>query len=332
MRSLVEAFASLRLTAAALVTLAGLAVAGRVWTSLPHAWMALPAGVVAINLAAALAVHPRLRARRALAVFHWALIGVCALIAVSVLGRFEGEVEVVTGTAFDPADMRVAEDGPWAGSGVDDISFVQGDLSVDYLPGLRRQQVRTSVVVDGQVRQIDDLSPLEAAGYRMSATANKGFAVMLAWRGADGDVIRGAVHLPSYPVNDWRQSNPWRTPAGEEVIISFHPTLRVPMDQAWTFSKARAHGSIFLRTSSGERLLEPGVAVDLRGGTVTAEGVRLWVGYSIERDPAMPWLFVVAAIGLAALGWHFLAPPAPVRRRASPRPETSAASHVLDRG
>lgn len=332
MRSVVNAFASLRLTSAALVALAALAVAGRVWTSMPHAWMALPAGVIAVNLAAALAVHPRLRARRALAVFHWALIGLCVLVAVSVLGRFEGEVEVVTGTAFDPAEVRVTEAGPWAGSGVDDISFVQGDLSVDYLPALRRQQVRTSVVIDGQVRQIDDLSPLEAAGYRFSATANKGFAVMLAWRGADGEVMRGAVHLPSYPVNDWRQSNLWRTPTGEEVTISFHPTQRVPMDRAWTFSKERAEGSIYLRTSSGERLLESGLAVDLRGGTVTAEGVRLWVGYSIERDPAMPWLFIVAAIGIAALGWHVLTPMTSVRHRAQHRTSTSTASHVLDRG
>lgn len=332
MKRLTAVLASLRLTAVALVVMAGLAIAGRVWPALPHAWTAVPAGVLAANLLAALVVHPRLRAQRALALFHWALIAVCGLVAVSVLARFEGEVEIVEGAEFDPAAVRVAEAGPWAARAVDDVAFVQGDLSVDYLPGLRRQQMTTSVAIDGQVRRIDDLAPLDVGGYRFSATANKGFAVMLAWHGADGDEFRGAVHLPSYPVNDWRQSNRWRTPAGEEITVSFQPTQRVPADRGWTFSKARADGSIGIRTPTGDHVLAPGATIALRGGSLTLDGVRLWVGYSIERDPAMPWLFAAAAIGIAALGLHFIAPNASTRRRAHASTTGTASSHVLGRG
>lgn len=361
--------ASMRITVPALVVFAALAMAGRVWPSLPPAWLALPTLVLACNLLAALARHPHLRAQRALALFHWALIGVCLLVALSVLGRFEGEVEVVEGAAFDPDAVRVTEIGPLANRRVDGIGFEQGDLAVDYLPGLRRQDTATSVRVGGEARTVGDREALDAGGYRLSPTSNKGFAVLLAWRGANGETQRGAIHLPSYPVYEWRQENTWRTPAGEDVVVTFRPRERAPIDAAWTLSRARAVGTVGIRTADGDRVVAidgarpdrdattqtpagaagatpdtgsdrgaatamhpPGATIALRGGTLTVEDVRLWMGYRIERDPALPWLFVVAALGITALGWHFVATgPASTRRESDVVPLTDPA-HALDRG
>lgn len=337
--------ASLRITVPALVVLAAFAIAGRVWQQLPAAWMALPTLVLACNLLAALAKHPRLRAQRALASFHWALIGVCVLVAVSVLARFEGEVEIVEGEAFDPAAVRVTEVGPLASSDVEGVDFQQGDLSVGYLPGLRRQATATSARIAGVVRPVTDHEPIEVGGYRLSPTSNKGFAVLLSWRGADGDTVRGAIHLPSYPVYEWRQENTWRTPAGEMVDVAFRPSERAPVDTRWTLSRTRAAGTIVLRSPSGDHVVAvapeavagaegdagAGTSIPVRGGTLVIEGVRLWIGYRIERDPALPWLFIVAALGIAAFGWHVLAPGVPPPRTPVPRRSPAEVSRVPDR-
>lgn len=306
MMTIARRFASLRLTVVALAALAGLAVAGRVWAGAAPAWMALPAVALTVNLLAALATNRRLRTQRALAVFHWALLSVAGLIALSALARFEGTVEIVEGAAFDPGTVRVTDAAPFATTRVNGVDFVQESLVVDYLPGLTRQQLRSTVRIDEGRREVSEHSALDVNGYRFSPTPNKGFAVLLTWRDANGNAINGAVHLPSYPVYEWRQETPWRTPAGEAVTVLFRPAQRVPMEAPWTLSRARAVGAVTVRTSQGDHVLTPGVPLGLAGGELVLDGVRLWMGYSVDHDPAMPWLFLAAALGVVALVWHVL--------------------------
>ena len=199
------------------------------------------------------------------------------------------------------------------------------------------------------MRPVTDREPIEVGGYRLSPTSNKGFAVRLAWRGADGETLRGAIHLPSYPVYEWRQDNTWRTPAGEVVTVTFRPQERAATDAPWTLSRARAVGTIVVRSASAEHAVAvapaagsganagagttvaPGTPLPLRGGALVVEDVRLWIGYRIERDPALPWLFVVAALGIAALGWHVVAPGVPLPRPRVARGSRTETARVLDR-
>lgn len=322
--------ASVRFTVVALLALAGLGIAGRTAGGLSHGWMAVPAAALAVNLLAALLTNRRLRAHRALALFHWALLGVALLIAVSALGRFEGRVEIVEGSAFDAEAVQVTEGAPFAVTRVAGVEFVQESLVVDYLPGLGRQQLRSVVTTAEGSREVSEHGALEVAGYRFSPTPNKGFAVLLTWRDASGVIASGAVHLPSYPVYEWRQEADWVTPAGERVTIRFRPTERAPMDRSWTLSRARATGTVTVRGERGEVELVPGTPATLRGGVVVLEDLRLWVGYSVDHDPAMPWLFLVAAVGVLALVWYLLVE-APATRAVGRRRSQAVADGALGR-
>lgn len=301
-----RAFASVRFTVVALTALAALAVGGRLWAALAPAWLALPAAALVVNLLAALLTNRRIRARRALAVFHWSLLAFALLLAVSALGRFEGTVEIVEGGAFDPDAVHVTKRAPLAVERVTGVDFVQSSFTVDYLPGLTRRQLHGTVRVDGARRDVSEHGALDVNGYRFSPTPNKGFAVLLTWRGDRGGSMQGAVHLPSYPVYEWRQETTWQTPAGESVTIAFRPAQRVPMAASWTFSRARAVGTVTVRTASGDAVLAPGSPLRLRGGALVLDDVRLWMGYAIDHDPAMPWLFLAAAVGVLSLTWHVL--------------------------
>ena len=60
-------------------------------------WVSGPLVVLAVNLAAALVVHPRFRRQPGLLCFHLALLAVLVLGATEQLRRFEGRVELLVG-------------------------------------------------------------------------------------------------------------------------------------------------------------------------------------------------------------------------------------------
>lgn len=221
--------------------------------------------------------------------------------------------------------------GRWQGASPRPLALEQGPVDVTFEQGLVRQRTRSQVYdASHQPRDITDGAPATIEGYRFSVSGNKGFAVVLLWRGDDGSEQLGSLNMPSYPAHEWKQTQAWRTPGAQPVQIS----LRLPRrsSQTWSLRALLPVAAVTLRAEDGEVTLQPGGSVALRGGTLRLVDVRLWMGYRVDRQPMLVPLLVCAFLGIGALGWHVMrgAFSAPVAEWAVQRrsPDGSHAAHV----
>jgi len=51
--------------------------------------------------------------------------------------------------------------------------------------------------------------------------------------------------------------------------------------------------------------LKPGESVNLPGGKLTYEGLKKWMGYNVDKDWTIGWLFAACGVAMLSLGWHF---------------------------
>jgi cytochrome c biogenesis protein len=332
MKRALAVLGSLRLTFPALLALIAGTLASYRFDAAPKWWLLAPLGVLALNLLAAIASHPRFRRQGPLLAFHLCLLAALALSFAGVLTRLDARVEVLTGQAFDPASVRVLERGPWLAPAVlETVRFRQERFAVDYAPGIVRRATRADLAVPdargGWARvRVGDTQPLVQSGTRFYTTSNKGLAARLTWVGADGHTEIGAVHFPSWPLHDWKQVNAWTAPSGERLELELVPRLAVPAGREWTFDSARVPSGATLAVRHGARVthLASGQSLALADARLRFDGVGTWMGYRISHDPTLPWLLATGLVGALALGWHFLtamAPVAPARRlRDAPRP------------
>ena len=301
--------ASLKLTLAALGLLAAgvltyyLGMVAGTWS------LAVPLALLAANLGAAIAVNPVFRAQLPLLVFHLALLALAALAGIGRLTYLRGEVELSTGETF--AGRLVREDaGPLHASRLAEIPFTSEGFTISYSPGLKRNETRNRVAwTEGAaVRHavIGDQEPLRLKGYRFYTSSNKGFAPLVAWRAPDGATHRGTIHLPSYPVNDYRQAQEWTPPGASGalwIMLDFDEVLIDP-DQRSEFRLPAEH-ALVVRAGESRTVLRPGERVALAGGVLAYEGLTTWMGYTVFYDWTLPWLLAAALVAVASLGWHF---------------------------
>jgi hypothetical protein len=245
-------------------------------------------------------------------VFHVGLLLVFACIGVSVLTRFDGHVEVVQGSGFDTAIVETRAEGWLHEDKLASIEFYQGDIRVEYLPRLVRQETRSTVEyrgTDGTMHRatVGDKVGFEVDGYRFLATFNKGFALVLHWQGESGAEAVGAVNFLSFPRHDWNQVTTWTTPAGQEV------ELEIDFDEpyfddnsAWTLQETNVPYRVNVTpVEQATVAAREGAALKLRGGTLRVADLRLWMGYRIDYLPFLPWMFVAAMLAIAGLALHF---------------------------
>lgn len=305
----VARFASLRLTVAAMAALFASVFLACALDRVDKGWIVPPLVVLAVNLCAAVAVNRRIRDSAGLIVFHVALLAICLLAGVGVLTRMHGRIEMVEGTTFDPGEVQIIEQGFWHRWDAPSEAFVQGLVEVDFASGLLRQQTRSRVAVrrDGNMHEteLSDTRPLKIAGYRISPTSNKGYALLLTWRDETGAETTGAVHMPSYPALEWKQEQGWRTPAGVEISFILKPPAQPLGDANWTLRADGAAANVTVVSRDRRTTLEPGEWLQLRGGSLRLEGVRLWLGYRIDHEPMTGWMLLVAILGIAGLSLHF---------------------------
>ena len=309
---LVKKLASLRLTLAGMILLMVLALVGSRSSAVDVGVTTLPIAVLVLNLLAAIATNRSFRTQTGLLVFHIGLLLVFVLVGLSVLTRFDGHVEVVQGGSFDVRDVEVTEQGWLYDGNLADVQFVQGDIQVDYLPGLIRQTTRSTiefVSANGvpQRMTIGDSRGAEFSGYRLLATFNKGLALILRWEGHDGDVRYGAVHFPSFPQYDWRQVTEWMTPAGQrvEMKIDFAEPVVRPNEQ-WVLQRPQVPFAV--RTSGTdmpEVVARLGEQIDVIGGSIRVDDLRMWMAYRVDYFPFLPWMFVAAMLAIGGLAAHF---------------------------
>ena len=335
---LLRLFSSLRLTLAGMIALALLAVLGARSDAVSIDLTAIPVAMLALNLLAALATNRTLRTQTGLLVFHVGLLLVFACIGLTVLTRFDGHVEVVQGSGFNPEIVQTRAQGWLHENALGGIEFYQGDIRVDYLPRLVRQETRSMVDYrgsDGVMHRatVGDKVGFEADGYRFLATFNKGFALLLQWQDDSGAETLGAVNFLSFPRHDWNQVTTWTTPTGERVELEIDFDRPYLDDNgAWTLQATDVPYRVSI--TPADRLtvaVREGEAVRLEGGTLRVADLRLWMGYRIDYLPFLPWMFVAAMLAIAGLALHFASrylPGAATSRTRSSEEEGGHAAHA----
>jgi cytochrome c biogenesis protein len=310
---IIHRLASLRLTLPGMLALAAGVLISYRDVSASTAWLAIPLCFLAVNLFAAVLVNPRFRCQPALLVFHLCLLAVVLLATYSHLSSLQGRVEITEGQAFSAAAVEVVRKGPWhPRQRLDSVDFVQGPLRIEYAPGLKRGRTASqlgisAVTSGGTVTTIGDNTPLQQAGYRIYTTSNKGYSAILTWIGNDGSRQTGAINFPSYPLNDWNQTNQWTGPAGNHLGLELNLPPSHSFDRHWVLDGTPADTALTVMADGQRVRLAPGEALQLENGRLLFDEIRLWMGYRITYVVLLPWLFSAALVGVLALAWQFLA-------------------------
>jgi hypothetical protein len=310
-KKLIGKLASTKLTLFGFIALGLVLIAGEF--NLLSASGAVPvilAGLT-LNLCAALAMTPRLRRESGLLIFHLALLAVLMLAGAGRLTHFDGHVEVMEGSAFLASEVVPDSKGLLHTDWLQSVAFVQGPFSVDYAPGVKRARTRSAILAQAatgiETLSVGDDVPFIDHGFRFYTTHNKGIAAVLTWLPAKGEAITGAVHMPSYPLYDWKQDNSWQPPNGPEIRFCLHLDTPLKEDRAWTLASDSLSG-ILVVNAQGKRVeLKRGESVNVEGGALRFEELRGWMGYRIFFDPTLPWILgaaMIAVFGLALQFWR----------------------------
>lgn len=270
-------------------------------------WIAIPLLLLAINLLAAMIYNPRIRQNSGLLMFHICLLALALLATLAQLTSLKGRVEIVQGQAFDSEQVTIMQQGPWHDiEDLKNIRFEQSDFRVEYTPALRRGKTTSTLLKEDGVVVVGDNAGLKQADYRFYTTSNKGYATMLAWHGEGSEVIRGAVHFPSFPLYDWKQENQWTTPNGQLLTMKFISKQQAEVNNDWQLDSRLADGSLVIEIADGvQQTLTSGKRIQLDGGQLEFTDVRMWMGYSIFYNPWLAWFFATAIVGVFGLGWHY---------------------------
>ncbi|HHJ80821.1 MAG TPA: hypothetical protein ENJ65_04225, partial [Candidatus Tenderia electrophaga] len=222
--------------------------------------LAGPLLLLALNLFAAILTQPGINRRPGLLMFHIGLLSICALAAIGRLTFYEARVEVSQNSAFDVTAVDEISQGLFHQGELSQVQFVQQGYTVEYRPGLVRGITRSYLQVsDGrggwQPQVVGDDTPLIIDGYRFYTTFNKGFAAILTWTPDQGEAITGTLHMPSYPLFDYKQANSW-TPPGSRDEIKFWLRLDTGMDRQADWLLDVRNTEAMLVVNNGEQRLE----------------------------------------------------------------------------
>lgn len=301
--------ASTRLTLAGMaLLLAGGMVAA--YADVPASWpLAFPLALLAANLAAALAVNAAFRRQPALLAFHVALLVVVALALAGRLTYLKGRLELTTGSAFT-GELTQQEAGPLHRDRLAQAAFTNEGFTIRYSPGRNRDETTNRVWwIDGDVvreSEVGDQRPLELAGYRFQVSSNKGFAPVLTWQAPDGVLHQGAVHMPSYPLYDYRQVQDWSPPGARAPLWMMLEIGEVLIDPGRRSEfRLPASSALVVRAGAERVTLRPGEQVAVAGGVLRYERLTTWMGYDVSHDPTLPWMLAASLVAVGCLGAHF---------------------------
>lgn len=311
-RKLIRILASLRFTLVGFLLLLLVVLLCYFNTAVSFNWLTPPLLLLVVNLIAALLTNPRFRQRGWLLTFHISLLVVLLLAVLDLWTGMTGRIELAEGQQFDPNMVEWRKRGWWHLGDLEKVSFKQGRVEVDYAKGLVRQATRSYIVRKNHTGfdaayMIGDRRALEIAHYRFLTTPNKGYAVLIRWHDAQtGKFSKGFIHFPSYPAMDWKQTVDWTPPGGKPVRLELELPGQLQIDQAWTLSSADVgEAKMLVMQEEQQRELRKGDWLTVPGGELRFDGVRLWIGYQIDYQPLLPWLFGAALLTIIALAVYF---------------------------
>lgn len=310
-KKLLHGVASLELTLVLLALAVAILLYGRAMDEYQDWLIALPLCGLTVNLIAALMVNRMLRIQGGLLIFHLSLAALAGIAAVGQLIQMEGHVEITEGSAFD-ANQVVVEKAPFHNLKLDRVNFIQGDFDINYAPGMNRRDTISNIEFIGlngakQNLKVGDDQPLVAQGYRFYTTFNKGFAPLLTYENKSGNRMVGTVHLPSYPLFDYKQMNEWRPPGSQQdVKLWLRPGQDLyDEDRSWRFSKPDDPVLVVIEGKRRQEI-KTGEMVNLSSGKLRFAGLKTWMGYKIRYNPTTPWLFAASIIAVLGLLWHMI--------------------------
>lgn len=269
-----------------------------------------PLALLSFNLLTAIIVNPRINRRPGLLTFHLGLLGVVILAAIGRMTFLDAHVELLQDTPFASSDILDSKKGLWHNGDLDKVAFVQGPYTVEYSARMVRGLTHNHVHVpnaEGQweTREIGDDRPLVLENYRFYTSFNKGFAPVLTWEPVTGEPVTGAVHMPSYPLYEYKQDNHWTPPGGKEIKFWLRLDTGLRQDAPWVLDAKQATGILVINTGGKRVELRAGETVELDGGKLRYERLSTWMGYRIFYDPTLQALFWVSVIGVFGLFAHF---------------------------
>ena len=302
-----------------LLSLAGLAAGtiayyqlempGRLW------FIAVPTILLIINFLFAAATRGILRNNLPLMIFHFALIALVALAFAGRMSFFQGTLELAEDEIFrgDPRQIENTRQGPWHRYGLADARFTNLGFQINYHTGIKRDQTVNRIALapgdsGSRVIEIGDHVPLVIGHYRFYTTHNKGYAPVFEWRPTGSDTsVTGSIHLPAYPINEYRQALEWKLPGSGLALwtqLKIDENL-LPEDQPFEFRIPERH-RVVVRLGDRRFEMQPGDWIDLDGGALGYRQLSSWMGYKIDYDWTRPWMLATAIVGILALFAHYL--------------------------
>jgi hypothetical protein len=273
--------------------------------------LVVPLVLLALNLAAAIAINPRINRQPGLLVFHVCLLATVLLAGLGRLTHLDAHIEIAQNQAFSADALQEVNKGPWHSGNLDKVQFIQGAYTVDYAPNLKRGLTHSQVFLPGLggatvVQDVGDDRPLILERYRFYTTHNKGFTPILTWLPEQGEPTTGRINMPAYPLYDYKQDNSW-TPPGTKEEIKFWLQLQTGMtlEEAWVLDGRNATGTLVVTSGGKREELQPGDEVQLEHGRLRFESLTTWMGYRVFYDPTIQWLFWVTIIGVLGLTHFF---------------------------
>jgi len=299
-------------TTAALIALCAVtAITGIYFPIRTSDWMVLPLALLLANLLAALATSARLKSLPMLFALHAALVALIAVIGLDRLNSMSGRVEVTEGAMFDASTVK-AQAGLLHQLRLNEVKFLQGPFEITYAPGMKRRETESLIRIakpDGTWREVrvGDDTPLIFGDYRFYTTHNKGFAPILTYVSASGAAQTGAVHLPSYPINDNQQGLVWTPPGATKPLkVWLHmPEPLFELDKAWKFAKP-VNSRLVLIDGEKRHELQVGEVVALGSAQLRYDGLRSWMGYTIVGQSLNHWIAATGIMACVALLAHVL--------------------------
>lgn len=303
--NLATGLASLRLTLVGSVLFAaGLVIHHRVPASAPWG-IAVPLLLLSLNLAAALLVDARFRARPALFGFHLCLLALAGIGSWSQLASLHGRVIAVEGLPFDPARLEFVSRGPLAPRALALGDISQGRINVSYGPGVTRQATRSEIhLAGGDGANVGDDIPFRHDGVRLYTTSNKGFAAVVSWLPDGGPALQGTVEFGSYPASQIMQQTAWTTPGGQVLQLQIDPPL-VDFSVDWSLNRTLVRDAPLTVTAGDSvRQLARGESLRVRGGRIRYERAAMWMGYRVSYLPGLGLLLSTALMAVLLMATH----------------------------
>ena len=292
--------------AASIIGFYQLAAEQRFWFLIP------PVLLLIINFMAALVVRRVMLNNIPLMLFHFALIMLVGLSMLGQMSYLKATLELATNEEFS-GHLENVQQGIWHQYGLNNTRFTNLGFVINYHKGVKRDNTLNRIAVTGidgaqKIMEIGDHVPLVIGHYRFYTSHNKGYAPVFEWKGNQAkQSVTGSIHLPAYPVHEYKQALEWQIPGGQQKIWT---QLKIeddvlPLDRDFQFQLPQQHRLIIRQNDQRFELL-PGEELELDSGVLKYQGLSSWMGYEVDYDWTRPWLLATCLIALFNLFLHFL--------------------------